>query len=247
MFTDEARFGRINRPRPCWAPIGTRPEVASQLIREYIYLYGAACPKDGTCVYLIMPTSNTACFQIFLNVLSRNLPGRISSWFSTAPPTIAAKSSRFPITSRCSSCRPIRQSSTRRKISGMKSVRNSSRTTPSNPSTPCAPNSNRRSSISNVIQNSSNQSRHSHISSSHPDVEMVSDIMTLLLPFPSEVAVGVTEDQADHQLRQHMARLGGQRLPLRRLRRGVGRVAEQIELTCIAVRMAMSGRRARHR
>ena len=71
MFTDEARFGRMNRPRPCWAPIGTRPEVASQLIREYIYLYGAVCPKDGTCVYLIMPTSNTACFQIFLNVLSR--------------------------------------------------------------------------------------------------------------------------------------------------------------------------------
>jgi hypothetical protein len=22
MFADEARFGRINRPRPCWAPIG---------------------------------------------------------------------------------------------------------------------------------------------------------------------------------------------------------------------------------
>ena len=34
-------------------------------------MYGAVCPKDGTCVYLIMPTSNTACFQIFLNVLSR--------------------------------------------------------------------------------------------------------------------------------------------------------------------------------
>src|SRR5260370_11107107 len=73
MFTDEARFGRIKRPRPCWAPIGTRPEVASQLIRGYIYLYGAACPKDGTCVYLIMRTSNTACFQIFLNFLSRKL------------------------------------------------------------------------------------------------------------------------------------------------------------------------------
>jgi hypothetical protein len=43
-----------------------------------------------------------------------------------------------------------------------------------------------------------------------------------------------------------MARLGEQRLPLRRLRRGGGRVAEQIELTCIAVRTAMSGRRARH-
>ena len=70
MFADEARFGRINRPRPCWAPIGTRPEVASQLIREYIYLYGAVSPKDGTCVYLIMPRSDTACFQAFLNVLS---------------------------------------------------------------------------------------------------------------------------------------------------------------------------------
>ena len=71
MFADEARFGRINRPRPCWAPIGIRPEVASQLIREYIYLYGAVSPKNRTCVYLIMPTSNTACFQAFLNVLAR--------------------------------------------------------------------------------------------------------------------------------------------------------------------------------
>ena len=54
MFADEARFGRMNRPRPCWAPIGIRPEVACQLIREYVYLYGAVSPKDGTCVYLIM-------------------------------------------------------------------------------------------------------------------------------------------------------------------------------------------------
>ena len=71
MFTDEARFGRMNRIGPCWAPIGTRPAVAAQLIREYIYLYGAVAPKDGTCVYLIMPTSNTACFQVFLDVLAR--------------------------------------------------------------------------------------------------------------------------------------------------------------------------------
>ncbi len=53
------------------APRGIRPGVASQLIREYIYLYGAVCPQDETCVYLIMPTSNTACFQSFLNVLTR--------------------------------------------------------------------------------------------------------------------------------------------------------------------------------
>src|SRR5260370_12942738 len=71
MFADEARFGRINRPRPCWAPRRIRPQVASQLIRECIYLYGAGSPKDGTCVYLTMPTSNTACFQSFLSVLWR--------------------------------------------------------------------------------------------------------------------------------------------------------------------------------
>ena len=71
MFADEARFGRMNRPRPCWAPTGVRPEVAAQLVREYVYRYGAVCPKDGRCVYLIMPASDTACFQIYLDVLSR--------------------------------------------------------------------------------------------------------------------------------------------------------------------------------
>src|SRR5262249_47222202 len=76
MFADEARFGRMNRIRPCWAPIGTRPGVAAPLIREYIYLYGAVSPKDGTCLYLIMPTSNTACFQVFLDVLARKFARR---------------------------------------------------------------------------------------------------------------------------------------------------------------------------
>jgi hypothetical protein len=47
MFADEARFGRMNRIRPCWAPVGTRPAVAAQLIREYIYLYGAVAPKTA--------------------------------------------------------------------------------------------------------------------------------------------------------------------------------------------------------
>ncbi len=48
MFVDEARFGRMNRIRLCWAPVGTRPEVAAQLIREYIYLYGAVLLPHGS-------------------------------------------------------------------------------------------------------------------------------------------------------------------------------------------------------
>ena len=71
MFADEARFGRMNRPQACWAPTGVRPEVASQLIREYIYLYGAVCPTDGTCAFLILPASDTECFQIFLNTVAK--------------------------------------------------------------------------------------------------------------------------------------------------------------------------------
>src|SRR4051812_38864711 len=71
MFSAEARFCRVNPPRTCSGPRRVTPRVASQLIREYIHLYGAVCPQDGACVYLIMPTSNTACFQSFLNVLSR--------------------------------------------------------------------------------------------------------------------------------------------------------------------------------
>ena len=74
MFADEARFGRMNRPRPCWAPKGVRPEVACQLIREFTYLYGAVCPGDGACVFLILPAADTECFQIFLYALAEVVP-----------------------------------------------------------------------------------------------------------------------------------------------------------------------------
>jgi putative transposase len=77
MFADEARFGRMNRPRPCWAPDRTRPQVACQLVREYVYLYGAVSPKDGTCVYLIMPAPDTQCFQIFLETLAKKYPRQL--------------------------------------------------------------------------------------------------------------------------------------------------------------------------
>ena len=172
MFADEARFGRMNRPRPCWAPIGTRPEVAAQLIREYIYLYGAVAPKDGTCVYLIMPTSNTECFQAFLDVLARKF-----AWQDMPPvlddPTIAPATLPFPTTSRSCIFRRIRRNLTRRKIYGTKSARKFSRTMRSNPSTPCMPNSSRPCSTSSATPSSCNPSPLSHISSTHSDIEVV--------------------------------------------------------------------------
>jgi hypothetical protein len=90
-------FRRMNRIRPCWAPIGTPPGVTAQLIREYIYLYGVVSPKDGTCVDLIMPTLNTACLQVFLEVLAQVLPTRHLADPRRRPP---AATLPFPVTSR---------------------------------------------------------------------------------------------------------------------------------------------------
>jgi hypothetical protein len=40
-------------------------------------LYGAVSPKDGTCVYLIMPASDTECFQVFLETLANKCPRQL--------------------------------------------------------------------------------------------------------------------------------------------------------------------------
>jgi hypothetical protein len=52
---------------------GWRPEVACQLIREYVYLYGAVSPEDGTCIFLIPPAPDTECFQFFWRSWRRNI------------------------------------------------------------------------------------------------------------------------------------------------------------------------------
>jgi hypothetical protein len=91
----------------------------------------AVSPKDGICVYLIMPTSNTACFQAFLKVLSRKFARQDILLVLDGAPNHRCGYLALPDNIGCSSCRPIRQSSTPRKISGMKSARKSSRTTPS--------------------------------------------------------------------------------------------------------------------
>jgi transposase len=70
MFQDEARFGRINKPRKCWAPKGVRPIVKSQIIRQYTYSYGAFSPKDGDCTLLILPSMTNKAMEAFLEELS---------------------------------------------------------------------------------------------------------------------------------------------------------------------------------
>jgi hypothetical protein len=71
MFEDEARFGRISDPRRCWAPAGMRPEVHTQIVREYEYAFAAVSPHDGTLDTLVLPWANTEARGIFLAEISQ--------------------------------------------------------------------------------------------------------------------------------------------------------------------------------
>ena len=71
MFQDEAGFGRINKPKYCWCQKGFRPAVPCHHIREYRYAYGAVEPQTGASSFLICPSCNTECMNLFLQNLSK--------------------------------------------------------------------------------------------------------------------------------------------------------------------------------
>jgi putative transposase len=77
MFQDEAGFGRINKPKRCWCPLGIRPAVPCHHIREYRYAFGAAAPVTGERFFLVMPRCNTAMMNMFLDLLSKEFPDAI--------------------------------------------------------------------------------------------------------------------------------------------------------------------------
>lgn len=68
---DEARFGRMNNPRKCWAPKKMRPTVHLQRIRQYLYVFSAASPTTGETYSLILPLCNSDAMKIFLEGLSQ--------------------------------------------------------------------------------------------------------------------------------------------------------------------------------
>jgi hypothetical protein len=74
MFQDEARFGRINSPRLCWAPKGMRPAVFKQIVREYVYAYGAFDPIEGDMDSLILPDMYADTMSVFLKEVSERHP-----------------------------------------------------------------------------------------------------------------------------------------------------------------------------
>jgi transposase len=77
MFQDEARFGRISDARRCWAPAGVRPEVSTQVVREYEYAFAAVSPHDGTLDSLVLPAVHAEAMSVFLAEVSRRHPGEL--------------------------------------------------------------------------------------------------------------------------------------------------------------------------
>ncbi len=77
LFQDEARFGRINDPRHCWAGRGIRPIVHKQIIRQYTYVYGAFSPMDGAMDSLILPDMYTGTMNVFLKEVSLRHPDEL--------------------------------------------------------------------------------------------------------------------------------------------------------------------------
>lgn len=74
MFQDEARFGRMVRPKRCWAPAPWRPVVSNGYEREFVYAYGAVSPLPGELDWRLCREMNTVRMGEFLAHVSQAHP-----------------------------------------------------------------------------------------------------------------------------------------------------------------------------
>jgi hypothetical protein len=71
LFQDESRFGRINDEVHCWSPPHVRPEVGTQIVREFVYAMGAVDSFSGELFSLVLPWSDSETMSIFLEHTSQ--------------------------------------------------------------------------------------------------------------------------------------------------------------------------------
>jgi len=74
MFQDEARFGRMVRPKRCWAPQPFRPVLRNGYEREFVYVYGAVSPIEGEMDWCLCREMNTLRMGEFLTQVSHAHP-----------------------------------------------------------------------------------------------------------------------------------------------------------------------------
>ena len=71
MFQDEAWFGRLARPRRCWAPAPLRPVMGNGYERKFVYVAGAVRPVEEELDGRQSREMNTACMAQFLAQVSQ--------------------------------------------------------------------------------------------------------------------------------------------------------------------------------
>lgn len=74
MFQDEARFGRMVRPRRCWARPGCRPMMPNAYQRQFTYVYAAVSAVDGQMEWMLSTQMNTERMSEFLAQVSARYP-----------------------------------------------------------------------------------------------------------------------------------------------------------------------------
>jgi transposase len=72
-LSSDARFGLITWLRRRWCPLGERPPWIVQDEYEWCWLYAAVEPTTGTGVFLLLPTVEGQCLEIFLRHLRQEL------------------------------------------------------------------------------------------------------------------------------------------------------------------------------
>ena len=70
-FQDEMRTGQQGTLTRQWGERGTRLCVPKQTEYEFVYLFGAACSATGKSAALVLPESNTAMMNLFLQEMSK--------------------------------------------------------------------------------------------------------------------------------------------------------------------------------
>ena len=74
MFQDEARFGRMVRPKRCGAPRPLRPVLRNGYEREFVYVYGAVSPREGELDWRLCREMTTVRMGEFLIQVSQAHP-----------------------------------------------------------------------------------------------------------------------------------------------------------------------------
>ena len=74
-----------------------RPHVARQVVREYVYVFGAVSPSDGRHDSLVLPWANSETMSLFLEEISQRYPKEHILMFMDQAGWHKGKALRIPV------------------------------------------------------------------------------------------------------------------------------------------------------